>query len=101
MFTDYLKKLQATPDGDGSLLDHTLLLYGSGLSDGNAHSHVDIPLLLVGGPNFFKGGRHLKYAGDPASNLLRTIMDKMGLPIEKIGDSKGQLDIDSERLSDV
>jgi hypothetical protein len=101
MFTYYLEKLRATPDGDGTLLDHTLLLYGSGMSDGNAHSHVDIPLLLVGGPSFFKGGRHLKYAGDPASNLLRTIMDKMGVPIEQIGDSKGELDIDSERLSDV
>lgn len=96
MLTYYLEKLRSTPDGDGSLLDHTLLLYGAGLSDGNAHDHTNLPLLLLGGASHnVKGGRHLKYDAEPSSNLLLTIMDKMGMPIEQIGDSKGKLDIDT------
>jgi hypothetical protein len=91
----YLEKLRSTPDGDGSLLDHLLLLYGAGMSDGNSHDHTNLPLLLVGGPSLIKGGRHLKYDGLPSANLLLSILDKMGMPIEKIGNSSGELDVDT------
>ena len=95
MFAYYLEKLRATADGDGSLLDHTLILYGSAHSDGNTHDQTNLPLLLTGGDSFVKGGRHLKYNGEPAANLLISIMDKMGVPIEKIGNSTGELNIDT------
>jgi hypothetical protein len=95
----FLEKIQATPDGDGSLLDHLLLLYGAGMSDGNAHDHTNLPLLLVGGKSLLSGGRHLQYAGEPSANLLLAILDKMGTPIEKIGNSTAELEI--EPLSGV
>ncbi|HKA05761.1 MAG TPA: DUF1552 domain-containing protein, partial [Gemmataceae bacterium] len=67
LFAEYLEKLQSMPDGDGSLLDHIIVLYGAGMSDSNGHVHDDLPLLLVGGGSgHLKGGRHLKYAGDPS-----------------------------------
>ena len=66
MFADYLAKLRATPDGDGSLLDNMLLLYGCGMSDSNAHSPLDLPVLLLGGcAGQLEGGRHIRYEGDP------------------------------------
>lgn len=100
LFTDYLKKLQATPDGDGSLLDHMIILYGSGMSDGNSHDLNNLPLLLVGGgAGHLEGGRHLTFGGEPTANLLLTIMDKLGLTVEQIGRSSGKLDI--ETLSGV
>ena len=97
LFSDYLEKLRSTPDGDGSLLDHLIILYGAGISDSNAHSHDDLPLLLVGGTaSQFKGGRHLKYDGQPSANLLVTMMDKLGVaPVEPIARSTGKLDIDT------
>lgn len=96
----YLEKLRATPDGQGSLLDHTILLYGSGLGDGNLHAHHDLPVVLAGGgAGRLKGGRHLKYPEMPMSNLLVTMLDKVGVSIETLGDSTGQLDVDY--LSDV
>jgi hypothetical protein len=90
----FLAKLQATPDGDGTLLDHTLLLYGAGLSNPNAHSHRDLPLLLAGGAaGQLKGGRHLEYpVGTPMTNLLLSMLDKLGIPAETLGDSTGRLD---------
>ena len=100
LFAEYLEKLQSMPDGDGSLLDHIIVLYGAGMSDSNGHVHDDLPLLLVGGGSgHLKGGRHLKYAGDPSGNLLVTIADKLGVPLEKLGNSTGKLNI--ETLSDV
>ncbi len=92
-FAYYLAKLAATPDGDGTLLDHTMLLYGSGMSDGNRHDHHDLPTLLVGGgTGRLKGGRHLRYRKDtPISNLFLTLLDKLGVPAEKLGDSDGRL----------
>jgi len=97
LFADYLEKLRATPDGDGSLLDNIILMYGAGMSDSNSHNHSNLPMLLLGGGSGqLKGGRHLKYPKDkPAANLLVTVMDKLGVPRERIGDADGKLDVDS------
>jgi Protein of unknown function (DUF1552) len=97
LFSQYIAKLRATPDGDGSLLDHMIVLYGAGISNSNAHSGENLPLLLVGGgAGRLKGGRHLKYANKPSqANLLMTIMDKMGYPVEKVGGSTGELPVDT------
>jgi hypothetical protein len=94
-FASFVRKLQSTPDGDGTLLDHVLLLYGAGLSNGNEHSHIDLPLLLVGGKGQLKGGRHLQYPVDtPMSNLLVTMLDRVGVSIENMGDSTGRLNLE-------
>jgi hypothetical protein len=95
LFASYLTKLQSTPDGDGSLLDHLLLLYGSGISDSNRHDPDNLPLLLVGGRDQLKGGRHLRYTGQPAANLLVTILEKLDVPVEKMANSRGALDLDT------
>ena len=97
LFSQYLAKLRATPDGDGSLLDHMTILYGSGISNSNRHSGDNLPLLLVGGgAGRLKGGRHLKYADKPSmANLLVTLMDKMDLPVEQLGGSTGKLPLDT------
>jgi hypothetical protein len=97
MLAYFLEKLQATQDGDGSLLDHSLILYGGGMGDGNLHRHADLPCLMAGGLNgAFKTGHHLKYKLDtPMTNLLLTLMDKVGVPLEKLGDSTGRLPIDT------
>ena len=93
LFAYYLNKLQSTPDGDGSLLDHVMILYGGGISDGDMHNHSPLPLLLAGGgAGNVKGRGHLEYPKDtPLANLLVTIADKMGTPIESIGNSTGHL----------
>jgi len=102
LFATYLAKLRATPDGDGSLLDHMTILYGSGISNSNRHSGDNLPLLLVGGgAGRWKGGRHLTYADKDKdkqptiADLLVTLMDKLDVPVEKIGGSKGKLPIDT------
>jgi hypothetical protein len=88
LFSYYLEKLRATPDGEGTLLDHVAILYGSGMSDSNAHSPSNLPLLVVGGAaGQLKGGRHVKHAGEVLSNLHLSLLDKIGAPIEKIGNS--------------
>lgn len=90
----YFEKLKSTPDGDGNLLDHIMLLYGSGLANGNIHQHDNLPLLLAGGVGGLKGGRHIRYKdGTPMANLLLTMLDKLGAPMEKFGDSNGKLDL--------
>jgi hypothetical protein len=91
LFADFLEKLRATPDGDGSLLDHMILLYGSGLSNSDRHTHGPLPtLLLGGGAGTLKGGRHIVYPEDtPLTNLQLTLLNKMGVPTEKLGDSSG------------
>lgn len=91
----YLEKLQSTPDGDGSLLDHMVILYGSSLSDGNLHWHDNLPILLAGGgAGRIQGGRHLRYPQDtPMPNLLLTMLDMLGVPVESLGDSTGKLDL--------
>ena len=99
----FLGKLDATPDGDGSLLDHMMLVYGSGLSDGNRHNHSPLPLLLLGGAGGrLKSGRHIQYAADtPMANLLLTVLDKTGVPTDTLGDSTGHLEFEPAHLSDV
>ena len=93
LVSHFLDRLKATPDGDGTLLDHSLVLYGSAMSNSNVHNHAPLPVLVAGGAGGrMKGGRHLSYPeGTPMSNLLLTILDKAGVPQEKVGDSTGLL----------
>ena len=94
LFRHFLDNLANTPDGDGSLLDHSLLMYGAALSDSNKHLHFDLPLLLVGGgAGQLKGGRHLQYPRDtPMTNLLVSQLDKAGVQLDDgLGDSTGRL----------
>jgi hypothetical protein len=97
LFSQYLAKLRATPDGDGSLLDHMTILYGAGISNSTRHSGDNLPLLVMGGgAGRLKGGRHLTYADKPAmANLLVTLMDKLDVPVERLGGSTGRLPIDT------
>ncbi len=97
LFSQYLAKLRATPDGDGSLLDHMTMLYGSGISNSTRHAGTNLPLLLVGGgAGRLAGGRHLRYADEPSmANLLVTLMDKLDVPVERIGGSTGRLPLDT------
>jgi Protein of unknown function (DUF1552) len=92
LFADYLEKLRNTPDGDGSLLDHVMILYGAAISNSDRHTHGPLPTLLVGGgAGTFKGGRHLVYPEHtPLTNLQLTMLNLLGVPTEKLGDSTGQ-----------
>lgn len=97
LFGYFLDRLQATKDLDGKpLLDHSMVIYGSGLSDGNAHLHHDLPVMVAGG--VLKGGRHVKYAPEtPMTNLYLSMLDRMGVQPEKLGDSTGRV----EHLTDL
>ena len=97
LFAKYVARLHAAPDGDGSLLDHMTILYGAGISNSNAHSGDNLPLLLVGGgAGKLKGGRHLQYENKPLmANLLVTLMDKLDVPVDHLGGSTGRLEIDT------
>ncbi len=97
LFARFVEKLQATPDGDGSLLDQSTIVYGSGIADGDKHTHEDLPVLLVGGSGF-KMGRHVQYPADtPMTNLYLTVLDRVGVRPDAIGDSTGRID----HLTDV
>ena len=93
-FAYLVEKLAALPEGDGAMLDSTLFLYGTGISDSNTHFHDDLPIALVGGKAAgIDGGRYVRYAADtPLTNLHVTILEKLGTPIEALGDSTGKLD---------
>ena len=94
LFSDFVAKLRSTPDGDGSLLDHVMLLYGAALRDGDAHQYDNLPLLVVGrGGGEVKGNRHLVYPADstPMTNLQFTMLQKLGVPVDHFGDSTGEL----------
>src|SRR6201987_3141024 len=96
MVAYYLEKLRSTPDGDGSLLDHSMVLYGGALNDGNLHLYTSLPLMLVaGGVNGIKGGQHIRYPSrTPMTNLLLTMLDAANVPrLERLGDSTGRLDL--------
>ena len=96
MLSYYLGRLRATSDGDGSLLDHSMILYGAGLSDANLHLYTDLSLLLVaGGVEGIKGGMHVRYPKHtPVTNLLLTMLDKAKVPhVESLGDSTGRLNL--------
>src|ERR1700722_17110946 len=92
LFAEYLEKLRNTPDGDGSLLDHTALLFGAGICNSDRHTHGPLPTLLLGGSGMgFKGGRHLVFPEHtPMTNLQLTMLNKLGVPAETLGDSNGQ-----------
>ncbi len=96
LFSQYLAKLRETPDVDGSLLDNMTILYGSGISNSTRHSGQNLPLLVMGGgAGTLNGGRHLTYADEPGmANLLVTLMDKLGLPVDAHGASTGALQLD-------
>jgi len=95
LFAYFLEKLRATPDGDGTLLDHSLVLYGSGMSDGNQHNHTDLPIVVAGGASGrLKGGRHLRHPKNtPMANLLVALLDTLGIPTDKFGDSNGEVSL--------
>jgi hypothetical protein len=93
LFAHLLDKLAATPEGDGTLLDHVAVVYGSGLSDGDRHTHEDLPVLVAGGANGrIAGGRHLVVPPEtPMTNLYLTLLDYLGVPADSLGDSTGRL----------
>ena len=93
VFAYLLEKLQSTPDGDGSLMDHSMIVYGGGISDGNTHSYQDLPVLLLGGgAGRIKRGYHIQYPKDtPMTNLYMSLLDKLGVPVQNLGDSTGNL----------
>jgi hypothetical protein len=93
VFARFLDKLKKTPDGDGSLLDHSILLYGSNMSDSNLHNADPLPSVVFGhGYGALRGGQHLKFAQDtPHANLIFTLLERAGVPVEKLGNSTGDL----------
>jgi hypothetical protein len=99
LFAHFLQRMKDTPDGDGTLLDHSMVVYGSGLSDGDRHTHEDLPVLLFGhGDGSLRSGRHIVYPQDtPMTNLYLTLLDRLGVQPEKIGDSTGRID----QLTDI
>ena len=94
IFARFLEKLKATPDGDGSLLDNTIYLYGSGMGNPSLHDHVKLPILVAGGAaTGLRGGRHIKYEkGTPLANLHMTLLDRVGVHLDSFGDSDGSID---------
>ncbi len=94
LFAYFLEKLKGIPDGDGSLLDHTLYLYGSGMGNSNVHDHVNLPIVVAGGGGgVARGGRHIKYAEpEPMANLHLTLLDSVGVELDSFADSTGTID---------
>jgi hypothetical protein len=94
LFAYFLEKLKSTPEGDGSLLDHSLYLYGSGMGNPNVHDHVNLPILVAGGAaGKIKGGRHIKYAEPkPLANLHLTLLEKVGVRLDAFADSQGKVE---------
>jgi len=92
VFAKWLTKLANTPDGDGSLLDHSIILYGSNMSNSDRHNQFPLPTAIVGGGcGKLKGGQHLRYPDHtPLANVLLTMLDRAGVPIDKVGDSNGK-----------
>jgi hypothetical protein len=101
LFAEYLQKLQATPEGNGSLLDNVMLLYGSGIGNPNIHNHTNLPIIVAGGAaNGMKGNRHIRYdKPTPLANLHLTLLDKAGVRLDSFGDSNGKIDGLFETLS--
>jgi hypothetical protein len=94
LFAEYLEKLAGMPEGDGSLLDHVLYLYGSGMGNPNVHDHVNLPIIVAGGAaGNMRGGRHLQYGEpEPLANLHLTLLDKVGVRLDSFADSDGTMD---------
>jgi hypothetical protein len=101
LFTEFLQKLDATPDGEGSLLDNTVYVYGSGMGNPSLHDHVNLPILVAGGEHFgMHGGRHIRYeTGKPLANLHLTLLDTVGVRLDAFGDSDGKIDDLFERVA--
>ncbi len=101
LFAYFLEKLKSTPEGNGSLLDHSLYLYGSGMGNPNVHDHVNLPILVAGGgAGKVKGGRHIKYAEPtPMANLHLTLLDSVGVHLDSFADSTGKIDTLREPIS--
>ena len=95
LFAGFLEKLQSTSEGDGTLFDHSLFLYGAGLSNPNTHAHTDLPLLVVGGRDSrIEGNRHLVFRGQkPMTNLLLSLLDRVGVHADTLGDSNGRIEL--------
>jgi hypothetical protein len=94
MFAYFLEKMRSTPDGDGSLLDHTIILYAGSMGNASSHDRRNLPAVLVGGAGYFKGGRHLRYVKEPPlANLHLALLDMLGTPVAQFGDSTGKLDV--------
>jgi hypothetical protein len=88
LFSYFLQKLKNTPDGDGTLLDHTTYLYGSGMSNADKHDHVNLPILVAGG----KGGRHIRYEKPtPLANVHLSLLDRVGVRVDRFADSQGKV----------
>jgi hypothetical protein len=96
LFREFVEKLRSTNDGDGSLLDHSIIIYGAGISDSNEHLKTNLPILLIGGGSGqLKGGRHLKFASEPPlANLMLTVAEKLGVGVERLGFGTGTLNLD-------
>ncbi len=94
LFSEFLQKLKATPEGNGTLLDNTVVLYGSGMGNPSLHDHVNLPILVAGGAHFgMQGGRHIRYEkGKSLANLHLTLLDKVGVRLDKFGDSDGKVE---------
>jgi len=94
LFAYFLGKLRATPDGQGNLLDHSLYLFGSGMSNSDVHDHVDLPIVVAGGAaGRVQGGRHIRYKEPtPLANLHLTLLDRVGVPLDSFADSSGRID---------
>ena len=101
LFAEFLQKLEATREGEGSLLDHSLYLYGSGMGNPNVHDHVNLPIIVAGGAaGNMRGGRHLQFKEPvPLANLHLTLLDKIGVRLDSFADSDGKLDELFEPLS--
>ena len=101
LFDEFLQKLATIKEGDGTLLDHSLYLYGSGIGNPNVHDHTNLPILVAGGAAMrMKGGRHIKYdKPKPLANLHLTLLDKAGVHLDKFADSTGKVDEVFEPLS--
>src|SRR5213596_912953 len=101
LFAEFLAKLKATKEGSGTLLDHSLYLYGSGMGNPNVHDHVNLPVLVAGGAaGVMKGGRHVRFDKvTPLANLHLTLLDKVGVRLDKFADSSGKIDALSEPLA--
>ena len=94
LFAEFLESLSKIPEGEGSMLDHSLFLYGSGMGNPDAHDHTNLPILVAGGAaGNLKGGKHIRYNDPmPLSNLHLTLLNKVGVPLETFADSTGRID---------
>src|SRR5438046_8252707 len=95
LFAQFLEKMRSTPDGDGSLLDNSIVLFGSNMSNSNLHDHFPLPNLVIGGGSGqLKGGRHIHYPDrTPMTNLLLTLLDNAGVSVDSLADSTAKLEL--------